>query len=57
MQITFSNLCACILQPRTRHFKIFLQEPLALAQLQFEKFMALIENTVDLAYLERKGII
>uniref|UniRef100_A0AAF5PGB0 DNA mismatch repair proteins mutS family domain-containing protein n=1 Tax=Wuchereria bancrofti TaxID=6293 RepID=A0AAF5PGB0_WUCBA len=30
-------------------------EPLALAQLQFEKFMALIENTVDLAYLKEKG--
>uniref|UniRef100_A0A0R3RVS7 DNA_MISMATCH_REPAIR_2 domain-containing protein n=1 Tax=Elaeophora elaphi TaxID=1147741 RepID=A0A0R3RVS7_9BILA len=31
-------------------------EPLALAQLQFEKFMALIENTVDLTYFKESGL-
>ncbi len=34
----------------------FLQEPLALAQLQFEKFMALIESTVDIAYFNKNGL-
>ncbi|EFO25151.1 MutS domain III family protein [Loa loa] len=31
-------------------------EPLALAQLQFEKFMALIESTVDVAYFKENGL-
>uniref|UniRef100_A0A8R1XWW8 DNA_MISMATCH_REPAIR_2 domain-containing protein n=1 Tax=Onchocerca volvulus TaxID=6282 RepID=A0A8R1XWW8_ONCVO len=31
-------------------------EPLALAQLQFEKFMALIESTVDIAYFNKNGL-
>lgn len=39
--------------PTLRHI---LQEPLALAQLQFEKFMALIESTVDIAYFNENGL-
>ncbi|KAM3726887.1 DNA mismatch repair protein [Dirofilaria immitis] len=31
-------------------------EPLALAQLQFEKFMALIESTVDITYFKENGL-
>ncbi|CAG9534680.1 unnamed protein product [Cercopithifilaria johnstoni] len=31
-------------------------EPLALAQLQFEKFTALIESTVDIAYFKENGL-
>uniref|UniRef100_A0A915PWH6 DNA mismatch repair proteins mutS family domain-containing protein n=1 Tax=Setaria digitata TaxID=48799 RepID=A0A915PWH6_9BILA len=31
-------------------------EPLVLAQLQFEKFMALIETTIDIVYFQKNGL-
>lgn len=38
-------------------FSFFLlQEPLALAQIQFEKFVSLIETTVDIPYWKANGL-
>lgn len=57
MQVFLISECLCLyVATRNSTFQHILQEPLALAQLQFEKFMALIESTIDIAYFKENGL-